>query len=530
MISALLTLITVVIMSATFTLAADGTVTPPGRLSLPLPNQNSPTLPKDLPEHMRHELESGIRTLAAVRAPEGFFGTATVLPPRVEQGMRAGKGWKEGCPVPLGDLAYLVVRYHGRDGSDHYGELVVHAKLAGVVLDALREIYEEGYRIDKMRLIEEYDGLDDRSTIDNNTSAFNCREVPDKPGVLSRHSYGTAIDINPVQNPFLTLRDDALKGLGWDGRADRADFLTALGYPYGRELQTFCQRQPAACRIDPPRSAAFLQRDGSDPAILRENGGVVRAFTKRGFQWGGSWRHMLDYQHFDYPPERLGMHPGTGKIEQPVEDHRATEAPVLDSRAIQHPVFDAGRLRLTADYALRHYGERSWRMETPRMIVVHYTAIPTLKQTLDFFQPSLLDRQSRSDIAGGGEVNVSAHYLVEESGGLYQLAPEDVICRHTIGFNQTAIGIENIAANAAGLTEAQAAASAALISRIVARHPSIRFLIGHHEYRDRTLPHYALYRELDPTYRFTDKIDPGPAFMNRVRQLLSERYGITLEK
>jgi hypothetical protein len=66
-------------------------------------------------------------------------------------------------------------------------------------------------------------------------------------------------------------------------------------------------------------------------------------------------------------------------------------------------------------------------------------------------------------------------------------------------------------------------------SRLVARHPSIAYLIGHYEYRKANLPHYRLFREDDRSYRFTQKIDPGPAFMSRVRGLLRERYGIVLK-
>ncbi len=205
-------------------------------------------------------------------------------------------------------------------------------------------------------------------------------------------------------------------------------------------------------------------------------------------------------------------------------------ASTLDPQAIQSPIFDAERLQLTAEYARRHYGATTAVLSKPQMIVVHFTMIPTREKSLDFFRPPRIDRQIRRDIAGGGEVNVSAHYLVDRDGSLYQVAAEDILCRHIIGFNHTAIGIENIAVDADDLTLSQLEANAALISRIVQRQASIRFLIGHHEYRDSTLPHYQLYREDDATYRFTDKVDPGPIFMTRLRTLLDDRYGIQLKK
>ena len=203
-------------------------------------------------------------------------------------------------------------------------------------------------------------------------------------------------------------------------------------------------------------------------------------------------------------------------------------ARLYDPKATQVPIFDAQRLLLTSAYSRNHYGKDTYRLTDPEMIVVHYTAIESQQETLRFFQPALLDHQSRKDIASGGDVNVSAHYLVDTYGELYQLAPEDVICRHTIGFNHSAIGIENIAADADHLSDRQAQATAGLIIRIVSRHPTIHYLIGHHEYRESNLPHYRLFIEHDATYHFTDKIDPGPIFMARVRQLLKELYGIIL--
>lgn len=205
-------------------------------------------------------------------------------------------------------------------------------------------------------------------------------------------------------------------------------------------------------------------------------------------------------------------------------------ASAFDPQAIQRSIFDTERLQLTVAYARQHYGEATAVLTHPQMIVVHFVTIPTLQKSLDFFRPSHIDQQIRRDIAGGGEVNVSAHYLVDRDGTLYQMAGEDVLCRHIIGFNHTAIGIENVAANADDLTTAQLEANAALISRIVQRQPSIRYLLGHHEYRDRTLPHYQLYRENDATYHFTDKVDPGPLYMTQLRALLEQRYGLRLQK
>lgn len=200
-----------------------------------------------------------------------------------------------------------------------------------------------------------------------------------------------------------------------------------------------------------------------------------------------------------------------------------------DPQATFCPIFNDERFRLTAGYCLTHYGCESAELREPQLIVVHYTAFATRGESYRFFAPTRLDRVSRRDITGGGAVNVSAHYLVDLDGTIQQLAPDNVVCRHTIGFNWTAIGIENVGRNAADLTEAQASSTADLISRLVASHPSIAYLIGHHEYRKTDLPHYRLFREDDRSYRFTAKVDPGPAFMARVRSMLRERHGIVLK-
>ena len=200
-----------------------------------------------------------------------------------------------------------------------------------------------------------------------------------------------------------------------------------------------------------------------------------------------------------------------------------------DPQAAVRNIFDDVRLRLTADYCYTHYGRESAELRKPQMIVVHYTAFSTLNESFRFFAPPRLDKISRRDIKSGGAVNVSAHYLVDRDGTIVQMAPDNVVCRHTIGFNQTAIGIENVGRSAADLTQAQALATAGLISRLVARHPSITYLIGHYEYREAGLPHYHLFKENDRSYMFTNKVDPGPSFMVRVRSLLKERYGVVLQ-
>ena len=168
---------------------------------------------------------------------------------------RMATSWRDGCPVPLTDLRYVVVSYRGFDGADHTGELVVAASVAGTVTEVFRDLYDSGYPIDSMRLVDDFGGSDDASMAANNTSAFNCRPVTGGGG-FSEHSYGTAIDLNPVQNPYLS---------------------GSLVLPeQGRD---YLSRQPA-------------------PGVILAGDAVVTAFANRGWTWGGTWSGPIDYQHF----------------------------------------------------------------------------------------------------------------------------------------------------------------------------------------------------------------------------------------
>jgi hypothetical protein len=156
------------------------------------------------------------------------------------------------------DLRLLTLSYWGFDAREHQGELVVHRDQAANVLKAMQRLFEVKFPIEKMELVDVYGGDDDLSTAANNTSAFNCREVENSPGVWSQHSYGRAIDINPVQNPYL----------------------------------------PRSGPIDPPAGAAYTDRSDVRPGMIVRGDSVVRAFASIGWEWGGNWTSSKDYQHF----------------------------------------------------------------------------------------------------------------------------------------------------------------------------------------------------------------------------------------
>ncbi|MEI6206015.1 MAG: M15 family metallopeptidase [Desulfuromonadales bacterium] len=243
--------------------------------------------------------------IAEYRSPEGFFGMALAVPTAIEEQMRLKKSWKEGCPVPLSDLSYLVLTHWGFDYQPRIGELVVHHELATPVLKALAVLFANRYPIEKMELIDTYDADDNRSMEANNTSAFNCRDVTGKPGVFSKHSYGGAIDINPVRNPYITPRNGPLKALGWDGSEDKGAFLLRTGYDVKSPVFTFCSERPADCLVLPPGAAAYVDRTINVPGYLLPDSVAVKAFTDNGFDWGGTWLRLLDYQHFEYDSTRL---------------------------------------------------------------------------------------------------------------------------------------------------------------------------------------------------------------------------------
>jgi hypothetical protein len=168
---------------------------------------------------------------------------------------RMASSWHQGCPVPLSDLRYLTVTYRGFDGTDHDGELVVAAGVATDVTDIFSQLYGAGYPIASLRLIDDFGGSDDDSMSADNSSAFNCRPVTGGGG-FSEHSYGTAIDLNPVENPYLT-----------------------------------------GSLVLPPAGRAFVDRPDA-AGVIHPGDPVVNAFGSHGWTWGGTWSGPIDYQHF----------------------------------------------------------------------------------------------------------------------------------------------------------------------------------------------------------------------------------------
>lgn len=170
-----------------------------------------------------------------------------------------GASWRPGCPVGPEGLRRVELDYLGFDGLIHRGDLIVHQDLVPDVIAIFEQLLRLRYPVAEMRTVEHYPGAEDELSMeDNNTSAFNCRPLPNSDR-WSLHAYGRAIDLNPLLNPYIDNTGD----------------------------------------LQPTTAAQYLDRTRTDPGILHAGDPVVLAFTDRGWRWGGAWRNPVDYQHFE---------------------------------------------------------------------------------------------------------------------------------------------------------------------------------------------------------------------------------------
>ena len=190
------------------------------------------------------------------RAAEGFEFDASRISPRLKQRM-TGKSWHKGCPVPIRRLRLIEVSYNGFDKQRHIGRLVAHKDAVRALRIAFRSMYRHGFKIRRMYLVDRYDANDRRSMRADNTSAFNCRTVAGTDR-WSEHAYGRAIDINPVENPYV-----------------RSDGTTS-----------------------PKKGAEYADRSPRRKGMIAAGGATVDAFARSGWGWGGYWTSAKDYQHF----------------------------------------------------------------------------------------------------------------------------------------------------------------------------------------------------------------------------------------
>jgi hypothetical protein len=193
---------------------------------------------------------------ALQESPEPFRGTAEPIGPQLRERM-TGVSWHPGCPVGFDRLRLLRVTRWGFDDEVHRGRLVVHRDSAQPMLRVMRELYRLRFPIRRMRLVDAYGANDRRSMAADNTSAFNCRFVAGTSR-WSEHAFGHAIDVNPVENPY----------------------VTSDGY------------------VSPPAGAPYKDRSQQAKGLIHRRGPVVAAFASIGWEWGGNWSWPKDYQHF----------------------------------------------------------------------------------------------------------------------------------------------------------------------------------------------------------------------------------------
>lgn len=167
----------------------------------------------------------------------------------------------EPLQISYEELEYVHVLHYDFDGQVQEGELICNQTIAQDLTEIFKELYDNQYPIEKIRLIDEYDADDDASMEDNNTSCFNYRVVEGKT-TLSNHSYGLAIDINPFYNPYVRVK--------------------------GSETL-----------VSPENAIPYADRSTDFPYKIDENDLCYRLFVKHGFTWGGNWNSVKDYQHFE---------------------------------------------------------------------------------------------------------------------------------------------------------------------------------------------------------------------------------------
>jgi hypothetical protein len=211
---------------------------------------------------VRHALALGLVVAVAASA----IGATAATPPFVakiaplsaaQRERMTGVSWRPGCPVPLAGLRMLTVSHWGFDGRRRTGRLVVHETAASPLRTVFRRLYAARFPVRRLVPIDAYGGSDFRSIEADNTSAFNCRRATGS-GSWSEHAYGRAIDINPIENPYVE-----------NGRV------------YHDASRPYVSRQPA--------------RKG----MAVEGGALVLAFDAIGWGWGGRWSGSVkDYQHF----------------------------------------------------------------------------------------------------------------------------------------------------------------------------------------------------------------------------------------
>lgn len=235
----------------------------PAEEAAPEPSPSTPVATGATPEPTVSAVPSAEDAAPAEDARPRFAGRVRQLPSSLRREMR-GTTWKPGCPVPLTDLRLLRFNYWGFDGEVKRGPMVLHEDVAEDVLWVFGQLFEAEFPLKRVGLAREFreSRLEtDPHTQRSVTASFNCRVVVTPAGAgstFSQHSYGLAVDVNPLHNPY--VRED-----GW--------VRNRFARPY-------------------------VDRSNEHPGMIHDGDVVVRSFAAIGWAWGGRWSGGKDYMHF----------------------------------------------------------------------------------------------------------------------------------------------------------------------------------------------------------------------------------------
>jgi hypothetical protein len=186
------------------------------------------------------------------------------IPPIIIENMLEKSVWQKGCPITIDRLKLVDIKHYDFFEKITSGQIIVLDKIANSVVKIFEELFALKFPIHSVKTIEEFGGNDYLSMEENNSSCFNFRNIP-SVGIISIHSYGAAIDINPVQNPFIIIEKDVVT-------------------------------------VFPKQSVEFLNRNNQRKGMVEP---IVPIFEKYGFEWGGFWNTPIDYHHFQIPRNKI---------------------------------------------------------------------------------------------------------------------------------------------------------------------------------------------------------------------------------
>lgn len=212
---------------------------------------------------MKHLLVTIFIWLCCTIGAQGQVFTSQTIPDSVWTTMQ-GRTWHDNPYINRSDLRYLRISHYDLEGRIHVGELICNKLIAQKLLAIFRELYRAHYPIQQIRLPDNYGADDERQMRANNTSCFCYRNVSGSKN-LSKHARGLAIDINPLYNPYI--------------RYSKKD---------GSQI------------VEPATGKPYIDRKADFPYKITTNDLCYKLFIKHGFSWGGAWRTMKDYQHFEF--------------------------------------------------------------------------------------------------------------------------------------------------------------------------------------------------------------------------------------